>query len=300
MKSAPSVRDWQGFKRIRGLMKNPARRKPTAEERAAIAWMKKHPVYGPALRKLKRKRNPKRRYSRKGMTRAGLRRGMLLHLGQMNPRSRKIRARARRAGQTVAQQRTDDWYFRKFPGARKRLNAARKARGNPRGRRRGGKAFTRDRRGRKWESTVAGSLPFWANPKRDGSPTRGERKAARIAGRSGGARSSSRSGGGGNIERVIDLVHKGKANGQMIDADALSPQTVVADGHWVVAAHKHATLRGSFIKRGSGPLTAGRIHKYADEVSEIASRQDASRFLEIINRVRLSDGTTAVVMSFGS
>ncbi len=123
-------------------------------------------LYGSRWATLGGRKNPKRRYSRKGMTRAGLRRGMMMHLGSMNPQSRKIRARARRAGQTVAQQRSDDWYFRKFPGARKRLNEARKARGNPRGRRRGGRAFTKHRSGRKWESTVSGSLPYWANPKR--------------------------------------------------------------------------------------------------------------------------------------
>ncbi len=47
---------------------------------------------------------------------------------------------------------------------------------NPRGRRRGGKAFTKHRSGRKWESTVSGSLPYWANPKRG---HRGSRRKAR-------------------------------------------------------------------------------------------------------------------------
>ncbi len=37
---------------------------------------------------------------------------------------------------------------------------------NPRGRKRGGKAFTKHRKGRHWERAVGSSLPHWANPKR--------------------------------------------------------------------------------------------------------------------------------------
>ena len=78
-----------------------------------------------------KKANPKRRYFPQGHDpRRGSVRGMLMHLGQMNPR----------------------------------------------GRRRGGRAFTKHRSGRKWESTVAGSLPYWANPKRG---HRGSRRKAR-------------------------------------------------------------------------------------------------------------------------
>lgn len=221
MKSAPSVRDWQGFKRIRGLMKNPRkiskrtrsirtrnlfhtpyegldrayvkRGRGSKHGRRAVGKLRhfidgdgvrfasprfyglkfdrgavrprglmKNPKRSRSYRRvgsmqhnwkegsnkrgrsgarsfLKRRLrraerrtgrvNPKRRYSRKGMTRAGLRRGMRSHLGQMNPR----------------------------------------------GRRRGGKAFTKHRSGKKWESTVAGSLPYWANPRGH----RGSRRKAR-------------------------------------------------------------------------------------------------------------------------
>jgi hypothetical protein len=46
---------------------------------------------------------------------------------------------------------------------------------NPRGRKRGGKAFTKARKGRHWERAVSSSLPHWVNPKRKSLKARAAR-----------------------------------------------------------------------------------------------------------------------------
>ena len=90
---------------------------------------------------------------------------------------------------------------------------------NPRGRRRGGKVFTSSRRGKKWESTVAGSLPWFANPRGRRNPIKESWHVQQLIKQ---ARAAKRRGAGTRARR--SLSKRGAHRGMMCALGSMNPK----------------------------------------------------------------------------
>jgi hypothetical protein len=131
--------------------------------------------------------------------------------------------------------------------------------------------------------------PAWRNPKRDGSPTRGEARAARRSG-SVGRSTSSASEGSFNAEALNGRDTRIKWPGQWeVYASSLAYN-----------AYSGGVAQGKEYRvRGDGGLSPAALGQHAAKVEAHAARQDASRFFEMYQVVR-SGGVWKITMEFGS
>lgn len=91
------------------------------------------------------------------------------------------------------------------------------------------------------------------------------------------------------------------------DSAGIDPNgAVVSSGRWVIYAYasdynsRQNSKGGAYSFAGSGRLTGRDLLMHADKIIAHANRQDAERFFEFYKVVPRADGTTLIVLLFGS
>lgn len=99
-----------------------------------------------------------------------------------------------------------------------------------------------------------------------------------------------------------------KVKGTEYDASDVSSGTTLVKGSWVIYAYasdynsrQSGVVNGPpYIARGAGTLTGRDLLAHAKKVISHANKQGAERFFEFFKLAKQGDGSTLIVMLFGS